>query len=169
MYSDLLRVLPLLGLALLLLVGLNYVTNTREQRRREAARQYAVSQGLMVEEVERDTIWTQGKWKGKGLRTFTVVRYSVKPRSAVSAAWSFLQRWKGGGNSRFPGHWRLQCEAGEPTQVQMRVLDEIASDEQWAEELMEVECRPHGISVYWDETGIEGAQKVLGYVRRLDG
>ena len=51
----------------------------------------------------------------------------------------------------------------------MRVLDEIASDEQWAEELMEVEFRPHGISVYWDETGIEGAQKVLGYVRRLDG
>ena len=168
MDSDVLRVLLALGLIVILVVGLNY-RNNRRDRGREAARQMAINHGLKVEEVERDAIWTRGIHRGKGLRTFTVARYSVRPRNPSGAPWSLLQRWKGEGSSMFPGHWQLQCERGEPTPALMRVLDEIVSDEQWAEEFMEVEFLPDRISIYWDETGIEGVQKVLGYLRRLDG
>ena len=168
MDSDVLRVLFALGPIVFLVVALNYLTKSHG-RRRETARQVAIDHGLMVEEVERDTIWTRGARRGKGLRTFKVARYSVRPRNSSGAPWSFLQRWEGEGSSMFPGNWQLRCEGEEPTPSQMRVLNEIASDEQWAEEPMEVEFLPDRISIYWDETGFEGARKVQGYLSRLDG
>lgn len=68
----------------------------------------------------------------------------------------------------FPGVWTLECEIGEPTHEQTRILNEIAADEQWTEEFLEVEFSPNHVSIYWDKLGgLEGARKVCHYLIKL--
>ena len=69
---------------------------------------------------------------------------------------------------RFPGVWTLECEIGEPTQEQIQILNEIAADEQWSEQFLEVEFSPNNISIIWDELGGgEGVKKVCRYLATL--
>ena len=150
--------------AIIVVAGLLWYSRSREARLRAAARQYAVGRGLMIHDVKRNTIWTQGRHLGTRLREFNVAQYALGVDTSLGAQWLFLQEWEDK-DRRFPGIWRLESKVVEPTEDQLKILNEIASDAQWSEEYLELEYAPGRVSVYWDELGgASGAQKVCGYL-----
>ncbi len=136
------------------------------RRRGEASvRDYALQQGVRIDEIEREVPFSSGRGRALTLRRTQCTRYAI-PRlgDAAPAEWAFLMRTKKDG-AQFPNGFLFRAP-GDPPGALKELLTKIAraSDQEY----LEFEATPSEVAAYWEAWG--GAKqfdRIHGYLRGL--
>jgi hypothetical protein len=105
---------------------------------------------MIVTEIEREMMLSRDRGRSWRLEPARCVRYFLPHSDAPKQRWSLLMR-PGTDDGTLAPHWTLSGSPASLPPALREVLYQIASA--GAEEYLELEGDPDGVSAYWEEWG----------------